>query len=377
MARMEVWRACSVAVSKDGRWIAAGTLNGDAIVWDAKTFGMVFSHKQDEDIFGVDFSPDSTRLVTASKNRTATVWDVAARKQVLSLDHEGYVLAAKYSPQGDRIATATYRGSVRLWDSNDGRFLVDIPVEVTPWYNSGLFWSNNHHLFAVSHSAIKEFEASIGSAITEWPVPETNGVLCIALPRCGDFLAYATHDTITFWVTSTHSQIGHVQHPQNIVLLVSSPDDQFLADIGCDGRITVRSLSRIIVSIVFFWIRRISIAPSFCSALQDSIPVSRLHPTFQEPFIQIDDAALHSWKHDQLENADALLTAAISESPNPNHQVFTSRALVRARLRQWDAALVDADQVHIALFPQSLTLTSIYPRPSKLGRLSLVTSQKV
>ena len=97
--------------------------------------------------------------------------------------------------------------------------------------------------------------------------------------------------------------------------------------------------------------------------------MSRLHPTFQEPDIQIDDAALHSWKHNQLENADALLTAAMSESQNPSHHVFSSRALVRARLQQWDAALVDADQVIIALFPQTLTLTSIYPRPSKLGRL--------
>ena len=258
MATMEARRACSVAVSKDGRWIAAGTLKGDTIVWDAKTFGMVFSCKQHGDIFGVDFSPDSTRLVTASRNRTATVWDVAARKKVLSLDHKGNVLAAKYSPQGDRIATATFSGSVRVWDSDDGRFLVDIPVEVTPWYNTGLFWSDNHHLFAVSHSTIKEFEASTGSAVSEWPVPETNGILCIILPRYGELIAYATHDAVTFWVVSTHSQIGHIQHPQNIFLIVSSPDDRFLAIIGRNGKITVRSLSHIIVSIVFFWIRRIS-----------------------------------------------------------------------------------------------------------------------
>ena len=78
--------------------------------------------------------------------------------------------------------------------------------------------------------------------------------------------------------------------------------------------------------------------------------MSRLHPTFQEPDIQVDDAALHSWKHDQLENADALLTVAIPESWNPTHHVLASRALVRARLRQWDAALVDAEQVVVPLF---------------------------
>ena len=87
--------------------------------------------------------------------------------------------------------------------------------------------------------------------------------------------------------------------------------------------------------------------------------MSRLHPTLQEPDIQIDDAALDSWKHDQLENADALLTAAIPESSNPNHHILASRALVRARLRLWDAALVDAEQVLVSLFSLTLTLTSI------------------
>ena len=73
--------------------------------------------------------------------------------------------------------------------------------------------------------------------------------------------------------------------------------------------------------------------------------MSRLHPIFQVPDIQIDDAALDSWTHDQLENAEALLTTAIPESRNPTHHVLASGALVRARLRHWDTALIDAEQV--------------------------------
>ena len=81
--------------------------------------------------------------------------------------------------------------------------------------------------------------------------------------------------------------------------------------------------------------------------------MSRLHPTFQEPDIQIDDAALDSWKHDQLDNANALLTAAIPKSRNPINHVLASRALVRARLRHWDAALVDAEEVLVTLFSRA------------------------
>ena len=240
-----------LAVSKDGRWIAAGTFDGEVIMWDAKTFEQVFSHKEGTYIHGVDFSPDSTRLVTASGNRTATVWNVATRKKVQRLGHKTPVTAAKYSPQGDRIATAT-RKSVQVWDSNDGRLLVDISVKVTPSCNTGLLWCNNH-LFIVSDSEIKQLEASTGSALSEWSVPKITDSSCIALPKHAEFIAYTTQDTVTFWDTSTHTQLGLIKHTQHIhsIQVALSPDGRSLA-IGEDGgKITIRSVSRITVSDMF------------------------------------------------------------------------------------------------------------------------------
>ena len=242
MATMAARDVRSLAVSQDGRWIAAGTDWGEAILWDTKTFEQVFTHKEDlpDSILGVDFSPDSTRLVTASKNPTA-IWDVAARKKVLTL-HEYWVRAAKYSPQGDRIATATF-DSVRVWDSNDGRLLTDIPVNVAPlsMFNSGLLWSNNH-LFVVSDSTIKRFEASTGSAASEWPVHHSNNSSCIALPKHGEFIAYSTYDTVTFWNTSTHTRIGLIQHTQPICSIALSPGHRFLAIGGDGGTIAIKDL---------------------------------------------------------------------------------------------------------------------------------------
>ena len=236
--------------------IAAGKY-GEMLIWDAKTFEQVFSRREEgKYILGVDFSPDSTRLVTASQNRTATVWDVATRELVQTLHHEDIVIAVKYSPQGDRIATATLDGPVRVWDGNDGRLLVDIPVKVTPQFNTGLLWSNNH-LFVVSGSAIKQLEASTGSAVSEWLVPDADNWSCIALSKHAGFIAYSGHEldsTVTFWDTSTHIQLGLIQHTRPVRSIAFSPDDRFLAIGGKDGKITIRSLSRITVSTVFLWI---------------------------------------------------------------------------------------------------------------------------
>ena len=242
-----------LAVSKDGRWIAAGTSSGDVFVWDAKTYEKVFSHRDDiKEINGVDFSPDSTRLVSASDNRTATIWDIATRKRVQTLQHDDWVRAAKYSPQGDRIATAIHN-SFRVWDSNDGRLLVDIKVRVTPWYNTGLLWLGNH-LFVLSDRKITQFEASTGSAVSEWPVPDTARFSCIALPKHAKFIACSTWRTVTFWDMATHTQFGLIQHPRDIRSIAVSPDDRFLAIGGVDGNITINSLSHITVSVLSRWI---------------------------------------------------------------------------------------------------------------------------
>ena len=68
--------------------------------------------------------------------------------------------------------------------------------------------------------------------------------------------------------------------------------------------------------------------------------------THKELDIRIENIALDEWRRGELIRAEALLTAAIPTSEDTTHHVLASRALVRARLRQWDAALVDADEVN-------------------------------
>jgi WD40 repeat protein len=247
MATMEAVGVQCLAVSKDGRWIAAGTHWGRMFVWDAKTRETIISHKDHKGVCAVDFSPDSTRLVSALG--TASIWDIATRRRVQTLAHRDWVRAAKYSPQGDRIATVSSR-FVRVW-SSDGRLLVDIPV--TSWRNTGLLWFNNH-LFVISGSKIKQIEASTGSVFSEWPVPDTNNSSRIALPKHGEFIVCLTRQIVTFRDRATHAQLSLIQHPQGISSISVSPDDQFLAIGGRGGRITIHSVSRIAVSNLSRWI---------------------------------------------------------------------------------------------------------------------------
>ena len=81
------------------------------------------------------------------------------------------------------------------------------------------------------------------------------------------------------------------------------------------------------------------------------------------------------WKRGQLADAETFLTAAIPLSQNPSHHVFASRALVRARLRQWNEAIADAEEVLSAQFLHKLTLTLIHTKsiavqPSVMGYIA-------
>ena len=249
VATMEVNQSVwCVAVSKDGRFIAAGTSSSKVLVWDAASYERVFAHEMTAKvkIWQVDFSPDSTRLVSANgKDSTATIWDTAVRQSV-TLYHDGAVKAAKYSPQGDQIATATEE-SVRVWDSNNARLLVDIKLQVLP--RCGLLWFSHHVCVATKDSKIKQIDVSTGSTVSEWSVPGSDSR--IAVPQHGKFIAYSTEDNITFWNTSTHTQISLIPRSSRRRSIAFSPDDQLFAILEQERKIVIKGSSFIAVRPVF------------------------------------------------------------------------------------------------------------------------------
>ena len=245
VATIEAKDVYCLAVSNNGKWIAGGTRCGVVFVWDAETYRTLW---QDSWIIeAVDFSPDSTKLVSGSRNRKAIIWDVARGEKIRTLLHEQFVIAAKFSSDGNRIATATSQ-SVQVWDSKDGHLVVDVSVLTVPsLYNNGLLWFNNH-IFVVSGSKIKQLDASTGSTVYDWPVPNSNPYWCIAIPRHGKFIACSTSRSVTFWDTSTHLQIGLVEHTEDIRSIAISPDNRSLAIGGSHGTIITEGLFHIIVS---------------------------------------------------------------------------------------------------------------------------------
>lgn len=159
-----------------GRWLVAGTVEGDVRLWDGESRGsgqtlewagglvrsVSFSsdeavvavlggnsdlrffatsdgralgptiavEKGRESEFGngswvVRFQPGTRRAAVGSFSRMVTVWDSVGSNLVQQFAHPvGAVAHLVYGPQGDCLATASFDGAIRIWDVRTGQLRV-------------------------------------------------------------------------------------------------------------------------------------------------------------------------------------------------------------------------------------------------------------
>ena len=206
---------CNIAVSQNGKRVVGGTSDGWVTVWNAKNHEKVTRfHAHSDWVRAVDVSPDGTRIATGSKDKTACVWSLSTGKRLLGpLEHDNWVTAAKFSPDGCLIAAATRkRHSLRIYDSQDGRLVVDFPVEVNSTFNQSLAWAcDGEQLFALSlNGDIHCLDVYARTTHSKWPIHSSQNARCIALTGNNTVIAASAGSSVSFWDTTTCEQIGSV-----------------------------------------------------------------------------------------------------------------------------------------------------------------------
>ena len=114
------------------------------------------------------FSPDGSQVATAD-DRAGLIWDAKTYRLLFTLPHGAEVYQAAYTPDGARLVTVTDT-VIRIWDAKDGtlvRALGAMPTDSKPPDYFALAISPDGRLVAAADSA--------GSHVRVWDL--TNGAL--------------------------------------------------------------------------------------------------------------------------------------------------------------------------------------------------------
>jgi WD40 repeat protein len=148
----------AVAFSADGKYLATGSDDGLAKIWDANTGQLLQTlsgHSQQ--INSVAFSPtDKQILLTASNDNTARLWDISTGKAGPVLTGHTYnVNSAAFSADGKSIVTASQDKLVKIWDSTTGQLLKTLPIY--PYaINDAVFSHDGAYILVVSNQIIAD-----------------------------------------------------------------------------------------------------------------------------------------------------------------------------------------------------------------------------
>lgn len=123
--------------SPDGRWFAAGGVDGVPRVWNAATLELVRElEPHDHRIGAVAWSPDGSLLATSAADSRVMVWEMREWRLLHVLERQRRVGNRKYwtgpdnlswSPGGDRLAAAaSEKTGLTVWDMPRGRPVLRI-----------------------------------------------------------------------------------------------------------------------------------------------------------------------------------------------------------------------------------------------------------
>jgi len=123
----------SVAVSPDGRYIAAGSNSGQVRVWREEGMVAHLTMRGHSDrVSSIAFNPDGQSLATASWDGTVRLWDLASGAIIWTgQDDRVPVTSLAISPNG-KLISGNREGVIHMWDLRTGTHLRSLQTQSGP-----------------------------------------------------------------------------------------------------------------------------------------------------------------------------------------------------------------------------------------------------
>jgi WD40 repeat protein/serine/threonine protein kinase/tetratricopeptide (TPR) repeat protein len=229
-----------VAVSPDGRSLAAGCGSGFLGVWDTADWRLRVIQRSASHVLSVSFSPDGRHLASAGTDRLIKIWNVASGQVVRMLVGHSYMISSvAFSPDGKTLASGSEDNSIKLWDPATGKELRTLQGH-TSWAHCVAFSPDGRWLASASDDrTVRLWDVGNGRTVLTLR-GHSNRVRSVAFDPAGRLLATSSSDgTVKLWDLAASPQEARLlrEHTQPVIRAAYSPNGRLLATASRDGTV--------------------------------------------------------------------------------------------------------------------------------------------
>ncbi|MGQ9871350.1 nSTAND1 domain-containing NTPase [Leptodesmis sp.] len=309
-----------VALSPDGKWIAAASEDRTIQVWQMQTGQLQSQFSQPIAPSSLTFSPDSKLLLAVSGNRT-TLWQVDTRQSSRTLTAASPIQQTAFSADGRWIAMLCQDGKLQVQEVTTGQ--VRQTLAIAPAGQGGmvtaaaqLVFSPNSQMLAVNTGKDQLWVWNLESG-QQWHIEPPPAKIQISNP--GDWGAIAFSPDSHYLVTSQQRQVEN-----QVIYVATLYDSQTGQEIG-----TLRGHTAPITAIQFTQDGSLIAT----SSLDSTVRLWSAEVGGELPSLKIADWPIQ-WLAFQQQNSAANKPADRTQSKPALHGIVT--VATNGALQRWD-----------------------------------------